>query len=846
MKTMRVLLFWLFIFIEIHSPTITIDVVSNFTVNCYNESNSDRSTNYIGTQFHENLGQIKLNNVLYYGFIPDGIVGFGISEISFWINEVGLKRIRFEGTKEILPIGSNQMKHWTNYFLGDRGTFTNIRGYSCVSYLNFLPGITLKCGWIGVEPKFEFQLSENADAYNIQIYNLKNELEQTWTAIKSKINVHNTDARIKLYSRADALLYSTYVGGARGDYAQSIAVDSSGNTYVTGYTTSSDFPTVNAYNPHYSGEHGDIFIFKLNAAGNELLYSTFIGGSERDAGISIDIDSSGNAYVTGETASTDFPTVNAFDESLDGSSDCFVLKLNATGNGLLYSTYIGGILDDHGQDIILDEEENMVISGNTISIDFPIKNAYDITHNGDIDCFLLKLNSTGNNLEYSTYIGGSESDKVNSITVDELGNIFLAGHTESPDFPTVNAYDSSYNGGGRPRWFFGDCFVLKINSSGNELLYSTYVGGSDGPEIANSIVSDSQGNVYVTGWTESSDFPIIGAYDDSLNGSSDCFVFKLNATGEALTYSTYIGGNASENSGSISIEPLGHITICGRTDSSDFPTLNAYDETWNGEGDCFIVQLSPNGSSLEFATYIGGSLGDLGVDIVVHDSAIIYVLGSTKSPDFPTLNAFDDSYHGEYFCSFVLALCDMRDFDDDELTNYDEVQLGTNRYDNDTDDDSLDDYSEVHIYGTNPTTIDSDGDGMPDPWEILYNLDPLNKSDAAQDPDFDLLSNLEEFLASTNPHNFDTDGDSISDGWEIANNFDPLNAEIPLTEFLLYNMPLIIIIIGIIFFAPIIYNLNRYLQQYHRKKQEIEEAEHIRKTLEELDRANKEDESNSK
>ena len=844
MKRLGVLL-CLLLLMEVHQHTRlnTIEMITKSPISHCNAPNLDYSVNFLQAQFYENVGQINMSNVLFYGLYLDGIIAFGISEISYCTKKAGYRKIQFEGAQEAFPTGLNEVQHRTNYFLGDRGTFTNVRGYYCISYPDLYPGITLECRWIGTEPKFEFHLLKNANTSNTQYCNLKNELTRAWYAIKLERQDNRNDTYTKSQSRTDALLYSTYVGGSRGDYAQSIAVDSSGNVYVTGHTSSSDFPTVNAYDQHYTGEYGDIFIFKLNSAGNELLYSTFIGGSERDAGRSIDIDQAGNTYVIGESASTDFPTVNAYDELLSGNSDCIILKLNATGNGLLYSTYIGGSSGDSGSNIFLDEMENIIASGSTSSLDFPVVNSFDMTHNGRTDCFLLKMNITNNTLEYSTYIGGSECDDIYSMAVDALGDIYLTGRTESSDFPTVNAYDSSYNGGGRPRWIIGDCFVSKFNSSGSGLLYSTYVGGSEGPEIAYSIDTDSQGNAYVTGWTESSDFPTINAYDDSLNGSTDCFYFKLNYTGESLLYSTYIGGNETEYASSIFIEPLGHATICGRTVSSDFPTFNAYNEAYSGEGDCFVIQLSPNGGSLEYATYIGGSLAESGGYAIVHDSAIIYVLGRTVSDDFPTLNAYDDSYQGEHGCCFVLALSDIRDFDDDDLTNYDEVKLGTNQYDNDTDDDSLNDYSEIHVYGTDPKTNDSDGDYMPDPWEILHDLDPLNKTDATQDPDFDGLTNLEEFLASTDPHNFDTDSDGISDGWEVAAGYDPLNGEFSLSELFHYNLPLIVTIIGLLASVPVLYNIDQYLQKRRRNKHAIEETERIRKSIEELDKANDRDSS---
>jgi hypothetical protein len=824
-----------------------IGVITNNPIAYSNATNLESSTNFLQAQFYENLGQLNDSNILFYGLTPNGILGFGISEISYWTKEVGYRRIQFEGAKVTPPIGLDEVQHRTNYFLGGRGTFTNVRGYSSLLYPELWPKISLICKETSMGPQFEFEFSPGFNVNNEYFRQLKENLNQIWHAVifqEDPRDCRGPDYYINSQSEVDTLLYSTYVGGTERDVPNSITADSSGNVYVTGETSSLDFPTVNAYDRSYNGEDEDIFIFKLNAEGNNLVYSTFIGGSERDYGKSITVDSQGNAYVTGWTESSNFPVKNGFDETFNDNqlySDCFVLKLNASGNGLLYSTFIGGTYSDYGYDLELDEDENVYVVGVTSSVDFPVVNGYDMTSNGNYDCFVFKLNSSGTGIIYASYIGGSGSDRAYSIAIDTLGDVFLTGHTESPDFPTVNAYDSSYNGGGRAGWYMGDCFVSKLNPSGNELLYSTYMGGSDGPEIAYSIDVDLQGNTYVTGWTESSDFPTLDAYDDTLNGSRDCFVFKLNSSGETLVYSTYIGGKERDAGNSICVEPLGHVTICGVTFSSDFPTLNAYDETFNYMRDCFLVQLNPDGSHLELGTYIGGSQTDSGRDVLVHDS-IIYVSGSTSSADFPTFNAYDDSYPGYLsFCCFVLALRDIRDFDDDGLINYDESQLGTNLYNNDTDHDSLDDYSEVHSYGTDPTSNDSDGDSMPDSWELLYNFDPLNSSDAAQDSDSDGLTNLEEFFASTNPHNSDTDEDGISDGWEVAAGYDPLNAEIPLSEILLYNLPLIVTIIGILASVPILYTLDRYLQQRRKKKQAIEEAERIRRTLEGLEKANEEE-----
>ncbi|MCK4567095.1 MAG: SBBP repeat-containing protein, partial [Candidatus Thorarchaeota archaeon] len=249
------------------------------------------------------------------------------------------------------------------------------------------------------------------------------------------------------------LLYSTFVGGSFTDEGKSIAIDSSNAAFVTGITSSSDFPAVNSFDDQLSGF--DCFVFKLNSAGDGLLYSTFVGGSGDDEGESITIDIFGDSYVTGSTESTDFPMENPYDDTKGANSDCFVFKLNSTGNGLIFSTYIGGDGDDYGASITIDGFENVYVTGSTTSSDFPTSsNGLNTTNNGLQDIFVLLLDPNGI-LQYSTYLGGSGYDQGFSIDVGDEQHIYVAGRTSSSDFPTVNAYDSSFGG-------VSDCFVLKI------------------------------------------------------------------------------------------------------------------------------------------------------------------------------------------------------------------------------------------------------------------------------------------------------------------------------------------------------------------------------------------------
>ncbi|HTY61092.1 MAG TPA: SBBP repeat-containing protein, partial [Acidobacteriota bacterium] len=352
------------------------------------------------------------------------------------------------------------------------------------------------------------------------------------------------------------LSYSTYLGGDGNNGAFSIAVDSSGNAYMTGYTTATNFPTANPIQERTG--YTNIFVTKLNASGSALVYSTYIGGSyvfpgynsTIDIGYGIAVDSSGNAYVTGATTSGDFPTVNPFQasNSLAPYYDAFVTKLNASGSALIYSTYLGGATDDFGYGIAVDSSGNAYVTGKTQSYHFPTAGAFQAIYGGGTyDAFVTKLNASGSALVYSTYLGGTSDEIGGGIVVDSSGNSYVTGTTASSDFPTANPFQASYGGGTY------DAFVTKLNASGGALVYSTYLGGT-GNDSGSGIAVDSSGNAYVTGGTDSSDFPTANAFQASYGGGGDAYVAKLNASGSALIYSTYLGGTSGEGSGGIAVD----------------------------------------------------------------------------------------------------------------------------------------------------------------------------------------------------------------------------------------------------------------------------------------------------
>jgi len=455
------------------------------------------------------------------------------------------------------------------------------------------------------------------------------------------------------------LSYSTYLGGSGVDSCAGIAVDSAGNAYVTGTTGSTDFPTANPLQATNHGS-GDAFVTKLNAAGSALVYSTYLGGSGSDQGNGIAVDSSGDAYVTGETWSTDFPTVNplqATNKESGANWTAFVAKLNPAGSALVYSTYLGGSgyysasVGNSGYDeafgIAADSAGNAYVTGSTRSSDFPTVNPLQPTcggcSNGFPTAFVAKLNPAGSALVYSTYLGGSGNgglgDSGSGIAVDAAGNAYVTGYTSSTNFPTADPLQPTC--GGCP--LYQTAFVAELNPTGSALVYSTYLGGSDF-DMAVGIAVDSSGNAYVTGWTQSTDFPTVNPLQTSNDGNGDAFVAKLNPAGSALVYSTYLGGSGSDQGTGIAADTAGNAYVTGGTSSTDFPTFNplqgACASCANGPSDAFVAELNAAGSALVYSTYLGGSGGDQGLGIAVDAAGNAYVTGTTSSTDFPTVNPF--------------------------------------------------------------------------------------------------------------------------------------------------------------------------------------------------------------
>jgi len=434
-----------------------------------------------------------------------------------------------------------------------------------------------------------------------------------------------------------SLVYSTYLGGSSRDEAYRMAVDDTGSLYVVGLTTSTNFPTTTGSfqktSPGGGGSNEDAFVVKLNPDGRSLAFSTYLGGkTDSDQGLGLALDSNKNIYITGSTSSSDFPVLNPIYTSGAG----FVTKLNPTGNVLIYSTYMSGTV--FPKSIAVDSAGNAYVAGVTAGT-FPMTpGAFQtncLNSNSQQYAFVTKVNAGGTTYNYSTCLSGSSSySSANGVSVDDTGSAYVVGATNSSDFPTIaGAFQTASSTGG--------AFVSKLKPDGSGLVYSTFLG-SAGPQY---VVLDSARNAYVVGYTTSTSFPTTaGAFQTTApTAANSAFVTKLNATGTALIYSTYLGSNTSNSEAyGAALDANNDLYVVGDTNGSGFPLVNPLQSTTTSGG-VFVSQLNPVGSSLLFSTYLGGGMG---IGIVVDMNGNAYVNGYTTAADFPTINAFQANAGG--------------------------------------------------------------------------------------------------------------------------------------------------------------------------------------------------------
>ena len=456
------------------------------------------------------------------------------------------------------------------------------------------------------------------------------------------------------------IVYSTYLGGSELENSNDIVVDGSGSAYVTGHAFSTNFPTVNPYQVHQSLL--DAFVTKLSPSGNALTYSTYLGGALYDWSYSIAVDGAGAAYITGVTESANFPVLPGRgpyqgDQPLQ---DAFVTKLNPAGNSLAYSTYLGGDGWDEGRGIDVDNTGYAYVSGFTYSSNFPVLSQYQ-TNQTDADAFVTRFNPTGTALSYSSYLGGSGGDFGYAVDAGPGGDLYVTGYTLSGNFPTVNAYQGDN--------VVGDAFVTKLRLVlvGQSLqltpIYSTYLGG-DSHEEATDIVVDNNGFAYITGYTLSTNYPTYLPFQTNqveLLYKEDGFITKLNATGNGLVYSSYLGGDARDWAYGIAIDNSGNAYVGGVTESTNFPVVNEY-QTDQGSFDAFISAFNSSGSGLIYSTYLGGISTDFANGLAIDSYGAAYLVGYTYTQNFPLVHPYQGLYQGAidgFVTKLKLTCCDL-------------------------------------------------------------------------------------------------------------------------------------------------------------------------------------------
>ncbi|MBL8194015.1 MAG: SBBP repeat-containing protein [Blastocatellia bacterium] len=423
--------------------------------------------------------------------------------------------------------------------------------------------------------------------------------------------------------------FSTYLGGQLTDQASAIAVDREGNSYIVGTTSSNNFPLVKPLQASPGGGPLDIFIAKLSADGSSLVYTTYLGGSSIDQAFDIAVDSSNNIYITGLTISSNFPTKSALQAQKGGGVfDAFVTKINASGSELVYSTYLGGNDDDQGFSLAVNQQGNVFVTGSTASRNFP--GVTEGVLNGITDGFVTELNRQGTAVIYSRFLGGNDEDEASSIAIDSQDNAYITGDTFSPNFPLKDGVQANLAGG-------QDAFISKLNPSG-DVIYSSYLGGT-GNDSAIDIAVDLDGNAYITGSTASSNFPIKDALQIANAGGGDAFITKITANGKELIFSTYLGGTLTDNASSIALDPSGNIYVSGTTFSTNFPMLRPVQDKNKGNNDVFLTKINSVGNNLLYSTYLGGAGQDDSLGITVDTLGTTYLAGTSISTDFPVVNA---------------------------------------------------------------------------------------------------------------------------------------------------------------------------------------------------------------
>ena len=668
------------------------------------------------------FGKLPLRFEVNRGQLGDGVdflargrgysVSVGATEVALWPSDAdGSVRMRLVGADAAAhSSGVGRPVGISNYLTGERSAWvTGVPSYASVRYADTWPGIDVVYKGAPSGLEYDFVVAPGADPARVALeFDHQAELAENGdlviatpagpvrhrepfvyqqdggrrTPVTAAYRI-GADGRVGFelgrYDPARPLVidpvvvYSTFLGAPLGEAVNGIAVDSAGQAFVAGSTTSSDFPVIAGalQGAKGAGATDDAFVAKFNPTGNGLVFSTFLGGSGADVATAIAIDAAGNTYVTGTTTSTNFPTANALQAAKGAgtTTDAFVAKLNTAGSALVYSTYLGGGGVDAGRGIKVGPAGDAYVAGSTESTDFPTANAVQATRapglcptatvatNPCSDAFVARLNPAGSALVFSTYLGGAGPDVANGIALDAAGDAYLAGSTGSNNFPTATPFQAAIGGGtcpvaNIPAALCTDAFVTKVLASGAALAWSTYLGGG-AADSASAIALDAAGNPYVTGAAASTNFPTAAAFQGTKGGGPepDAFVTKMATSGASLVYSTFLGGLEQDQGSAIAVDATGSAHVSGIANSELFPVERPVARL-GGNQEAFVARLNPAGNGLIYSSHYGGIGSEDARAIATDGSGSTYIGGLTsfaRVPEyFPTVNAFQSTFGGGF------------------------------------------------------------------------------------------------------------------------------------------------------------------------------------------------------
>jgi uncharacterized protein (TIGR03437 family) len=604
------------------------------------------------------------------GRSPQGFVAFDTHGALLVPGQGAPVRMKLQGATDVEPELLEPTGSYSNYVVGrDASKWrTRVPHYRKVRYRSVLPGVDVVYYAAGTSLEYDFIIAPGADPESIQIAfegarsvrtdrngdllvesagglirHMRPRVYQMIAGQQIEIaSAYRLDSKKRLgfslaqYDRTNPVTvdpvvqFTRYVGGARRDTAAAVAVDPSGNVYLAGETNSLGISAASAFQSNLAAET-DAYVAKFTNTG-ALLWITYFGGSRSELALGVATDSAGNAYVAGNTLSPDLPASGA--QRALGSTDAydgFVAKINPTGTNLAYATYIGGNGEDWVRGVAVDSAGGAWVTGWTRSANFPVQSAFQGGYaGGGGDAFLTRVAPTGTSFTYSTYFGGEGQDQASGVAVDAAGSAYVTGRTSSAAFPLVQSAQTRIAGGP------GDAFVLKLNPARNQLVFSVLLGGSD-DDYGIAVQSDENGGAYAVGYTKSANFPATrGAVQTALGGGSDIFVAKVDEAG--VSYATFIGGNGDDWAGGIAVDAAGTAYISGWTNSPNFPVRNAAQTTYIGSEtrnrfDAVSARVSPSGDSLLYSTFFGGRGEDVAQGIALDRSGQIWLAGLTSSAD---------------------------------------------------------------------------------------------------------------------------------------------------------------------------------------------------------------------